>query len=179
MKVSQSSLSCRPLPGSYHARRNGQAPIAAGIGQIGVVERIISDGFRPTTHEIGTFLFELPLAPVAGWTTEARTLVVIQFGIRRPDDREACLIEPKAKIHIVESDAKIVRVEAAEPDEHLAAHHHAGCRNGRETLYTRGSAEIPRRATLQHLVRMPGESADPHDNAGMLNGSIRKIPAWR
>jgi hypothetical protein len=81
-------------PRPYHTRRNGYAPIAPDVCQIRVVERIIFDRIRPAPREIGAFLLELPMAPIAGRSTEARTFVVKKFGMRCPDYREAGTIKP-------------------------------------------------------------------------------------
>src|ERR1035437_9744847 len=94
----------------------------------------------------------------------------------RPYDAQTGAPQPKAEADIIIRERHGF-VEAADHSEHFGADRHASSCNARDVPLQVRASKITEAASRQPMTRMTRYAADaePQDNAGMLNCTVRII----
>ena len=100
--------------------------------------------------------------------------MVVEPGVRRPDDAAAGVPHPEAEVHVVESHREPL-VQAAHGVPHAGLDQHTGPGHGREVLHGGGPEHIAAAAPLFVLVAVAGVAPQPGDDPRVLDGIVGVI----
>src|SRR6202011_4719705 len=135
-------------------------------------ERIVSQPIGPALAEVGA------LCRVRVETPESRLAAGCRFKMNnprewRPQGREPELLEPQAKVYVIELDREMNGVKSANRHEFRPLHGKA--RSGDRGCFVKDSiaAEPPLLPSAEPRTEMAHALANPDDDSGVLNSPVR------